>query len=65
MNMTQENFTKLAGFVFALVALAQLTRALFGMQIMAGTMMVPLWASWIAFPVFAFLAWLGFTARRG
>lgn len=64
MNMTLDNFAKLAGAVFVLVALVQLVRAFTGFQMMAGTMMVPVWASWVAFLVFALLAWLAFTAKR-
>ena len=65
MTMTLENFSRLAAVVFALGALGQLARAVFGVSMMAGSMMVPVWASWIAFLVFAGLAWMGFTAKRG
>jgi hypothetical protein len=63
--MTVENFCRLAAAIFTLIALAQLTRALIGIQVVAGGMMVPVWPSWIAVMVFGGLAWLGFTARRG
>jgi hypothetical protein len=63
-SLTPETFSKLAAIVFALGALLQLGRALYGMPMMAGTMMVPFWASWIAVLFFGGLAWLGFTARR-
>ncbi len=61
--LTTEQFSKIAAVVFTLGALGQLIRAASGMDMMAGTMIVPLWASWLAFLVFAGLAWLGYTAR--
>ncbi len=64
MTLTPDDFSKLAAVVFALGALAQLGRTLYGMPMMAGSMMVPFWASWIAVIFFGGLAWLGFTARR-
>lgn len=64
MTLTPDDFSKLAAVVFAFGALAQLGRALYGMPMMAGSMMVPFWASWIAVIFFGGLAWLGFTARR-
>jgi hypothetical protein len=45
MTLTPDDFSKLAALVFALGALAQLGRALYGMPMMAGSMMVPFWAS--------------------
>jgi hypothetical protein len=63
MNMTTQGFSRLAAVIFALGALAQLTRALMGFNMMAGSMMVPLWASWLAAIVLGLLAWAGFMAR--
>ncbi len=62
--MTTEMFSRVAAVVFALGALAQLWRASMGLNMMAGSMMVPVWLSWIAFVLLAGLAYLGFTARR-
>jgi hypothetical protein len=63
MNMTTQGFSRLAAAVFAIGALAQLGRALTGFNMMAGSMMVPVWASWIAAIVLALLAWAGLMAR--
>ncbi len=63
--MTMENFSRLAAAIFTLIAVAQLIRALMGLQVMAGSIVVPVWPSWLAFIVFGVLAWLGFTAKRG
>ena len=43
MNMTSQSFSRLAAVIFALGALAQLSRALMGFNMMAGSMMVPMW----------------------
>jgi hypothetical protein len=63
MNMTSQSFSRLAAIIFALGALAQLSRALMGYNMMAGSMMVPVWLSWIAALVLALLAWAGFMAQ--
>ena len=63
MNMTSQSFSRLAAVIFALGALAQLSRGLIGVNMMAGSMMVPLWASWIAALVLGLLAWAGFMAQ--
>lgn len=63
MNMTSQSFSRLAAAIFALGALAQLSRALMGFNMMAGSMMVPLWASWIAAILLGLLAWAGFMAQ--
>jgi hypothetical protein len=62
--MTAASYARLAGAIFALVAILQLIRALSGWPITIADMMIPLWASWIACVVAAVLAWLGFTASR-
>jgi hypothetical protein len=62
--MTGSSYSRLAGTVFAVVALLQLIRALSGWPITVGDMLIPVWASWVACVVAAGLAWLGFAASR-
>ncbi len=62
--MTATSYSRLAGAIFALVALLQLMRAVTGWPITIGDMTLPLWPSWVACVVAAGLAWLGFTASR-
>lgn len=66
--MTTHGFSRLAGIIFAIIAVLQLMRAVLGwsatVDMGSGPMAVPLWPSWIACIVFAGLAWLGFTASR-
>jgi hypothetical protein len=62
--MSAENYSRLAGLIFAIVAALQITRALSGWPVTVGTISIPLWASWIACVVAAVLAWLGYDASR-
>ena len=62
--MTATNYSRLAGAIFALVALLQLIRAVAGWPVTVADTTIPLWASWVACVVAAGLAWLGFTASR-
>jgi hypothetical protein len=43
--MTTEMFSRVAAVVFSLGALAQLARVLTGFDMIAGTMLVPIWLS--------------------
>jgi len=63
-GMTTASYSRLAGAVFALVALLQLVRALAGWPITIADTMIPLWASWVACVVAGGFAWLGLTASR-
>jgi hypothetical protein len=64
--MNATNYARLAGAIFAIVAVLQLLRALSGWPVTIGSAgaSVPVWASWLAFAVAVALAWLGFTASR-
>ena len=62
--MTVTSYSRLAGAIFALVALLQLIRAAAGWPVTVADTTIPLWASWVACVVAAGLAWLGFTASR-
>lgn len=62
--MTARSYSRLAAVSFALIALAQLIRALGGWPITVGDTTMPLWPSWVAFIVAAGLAWLGFAAAQ-
>jgi hypothetical protein len=61
--MTALKFSRLAGTIFAIIALLQLLRALTGFEIGVGGEIMPVWPSWIAAIVAGFLAYLGFTAN--
>jgi hypothetical protein len=61
-NMTARNFSLTAGIIFAVIALVQLARAVFGWPVTIDTYAVPLWFSWVAFVVAAGLSYFGWKA---
>jgi hypothetical protein len=63
MLMNAASYARLAGAIFAIIALLQLGRAVTGLPLMAGGTSIPVWASWVAGVVTGGLAWLGLTAR--
>ena len=62
--MVASNYSLLSAFIFTLVAVLQLVRALNGWPVTVGTTSIPLWVSWVACVIAAVLAWLGFAASR-
>ena len=62
--MVASNYSLLSAFIFTLVAVLQLVRALKGWPVTVGTTSIPLCVSWIACVVAALLAWLGFAASQ-
>jgi hypothetical protein len=63
--MAPTDYSVLAGAIFTIVAVLQLTRAILGTEVKVGNASIPVWASWIAFLVAGVLAWMGFTAAHG
>ena len=61
--MNASSYARLAGAIFAVIALLQLARAVAGWPVTIGGVTMPIWPSWIAVVVAGALAWLGFTAR--
>jgi len=61
--MNASSYARLAGAIFAVIALLQLARAVAGWPVTVGDITMPVWPSWVAFAVAGGLAWLGFTAR--
>jgi len=59
-----QTYSRLAGAIFAIVAILHLIRAVKGAEVTLDGMTIPVEASWIALFVSGALAWLGFTARR-
>jgi hypothetical protein len=62
--MTAQHFSRLAAVIFTVVALAHLLRAIGGLEVIIGGLIIPVWLSWIAALVAGFLAYLGFTTRQ-
>jgi hypothetical protein len=61
--MTASSYARLAGAIFAVIALLQLARAVAGWPVTVGGVTMPVWPSWIAVIVAGAFAWLGFTSR--
>jgi protein-S-isoprenylcysteine O-methyltransferase Ste14 len=62
--MTATQYSLLAAFIFALVAVLQFLRAITGLPISIGQTSIPIWASWVACVVATILAWLGYAASQ-
>jgi len=56
-------YSRLAGAIFAIIAILQLVRALAGWPLTIGRTAIPVWASWVAFAIAGVLAWVGITAH--
>ena len=61
-TMTLRNFSLTAAIVFAIIALVQLARAIFGWPVTIDTYAVPLWFSWVTFIVAGGLSYFGWKA---
>lgn len=62
--MTARTFSFIAGSIFLLIALLQLTRALAGWNVEIASTSIPIWVSWVIGVVATTLGWLGLTVRR-
>ena len=58
-------YEKVSGVLFALIALAQLTRAVLAWPAQVGSFSIPVWFSMVAFVVFAGLAVWAFRVAKG
>lgn len=63
--MTQRTFSLVTAVFFFLVALLHAVRLLRGWQVIVEGVVVPMWVSWIALAIPAFLAYEGFRFCRG
>jgi len=59
-----QTYSRLAGTIFAVIAILHFVRALKGAEATLDGITIPVEASWIGLLVSGALAWLGFTARR-
>jgi hypothetical protein len=62
-SMDPVSYSRLAGAIFAIVAILQLVRALAGWPLTIAGTAIPVWASWVAFVIAAVLAWIGIAAQ--
>ena len=59
-----KNYVVVSGLVFGFICLAQLTRALMQVPVHAGSVEIPVWASWIAAAVTGSLCTWAFRSAR-
>ena len=57
-------YEQISGTLFALIALAQLSRSILGLSAQVGTLSIPIWFSVVAFLVTATLAIWAFRTSR-
>jgi len=62
--MGNSSFNRVAGLVFAVVALGHAYRAVQAIPVLVGSMAVPVWASWLGAAVAAALSVWGFRSRN-
>lgn len=58
--LERKNFLAVSGVIFALVALVHLYRAVMGFDAVIAGFSVPVWLSWVALIIAAFLSWNAF-----
>lgn len=58
-------YEQISGTLFALVALAQLTRSILGWPVQIASVSIPVWVSVVALVVTGSMAIWGFRAARG
>lgn len=58
------SYARVAGVIFAVIALLQLARASMGWSVSIDGTAIPVWGSWIAGVAAGALAWLGLTASQ-
>jgi hypothetical protein len=63
-TMNQKTFSFVASAIFLLVALGHVLRLAFGWHAVVNMWVVPMWVSWVAFPISGFLAFEGFRLSR-
>jgi hypothetical protein len=61
--MTDKSFHRIAGTIFALVALLQALRIYMGWPVVIGGWSAPMWVSWIAVFVAGGLSYFGLTLK--
>jgi len=61
--MSSQSFFSVAGVIFLIVAITHLLRVVNGWEVSIHTFAMPMWFSWVAFPLIGFLAYQGLRKR--
>lgn len=62
--MNQKTFSTVVGAIFSVIAVLHLLRAVLGWNAVIGNFTIPVWLSWIALVVAAFLAYSAFKLTK-
>ncbi|MDO8617987.1 MAG: hypothetical protein Q7N87_03850 [Candidatus Uhrbacteria bacterium] len=62
--MNMKMFHQVVGVIFGLIALMHLARVIYGWQALIGGWTVPMWVSWVAIVVGAYLAYQAFRLTK-
>ena len=62
--LSKKSYALVSGVIFALIALLHLWRAIAGWNVVIGSVEIPLWASWLALVIAAYLAISGLRLTR-
>lgn len=62
--MDPSGYSRLAGAIFAIVAVLQLVRAVRGWPVTVAGTEIPIWASWVALVIAGLLSWVGLTVSH-
>lgn len=62
--MNKKTFLTVVGVIFSVIAILHLLRAVLGWNAVIGTFSVPMWLSWVAVVVAAFLAYSAFKLAK-
>ncbi len=62
--MNQNFYMRAVGSIFSLIALLHLLRISYGWEAVIGGFIVPLWLSWVALVITAYLAYCSFRFSR-
>lgn len=62
--MTQKDYAKVTGVIFLLIALLHLLRIVLGWSAVIAGWMIPVWVSWVALVVSAYLSYTAFRLSK-
>ncbi len=62
--MSQRMFSVTAGVIFLLITVLHTLRIVFGMEAVLEGWALPMWVSWVAVPIAAYLAYQGYRLSK-
>ena len=62
--MTKNNVVSVASFIFLVVGVLHVLRLLIGLEIQIGSLINPMWTSWVALVLVAYLTFQGFRLAK-